>query len=101
MAVLELQTNLHCEKCVAKIKPHFDQDPAIENWAVDLTPDVKTLKVEGGNITEKLVAELLSKEGYKITGQKQNISNFSFRTQQISPTTFATDFDRFDFITSS
>jgi cation transport ATPase len=76
MEVLELQTNLHCEKCVAKIKPHFDQDPAIENWAVDLTPDVKTVKVEGGNITEKLVADLLSKEGYKITGQKQNISNF-------------------------
>ena len=76
MEVLELQTNLHCEKCVEKIKPHFDQDPAIENWAADLKSDVKTVKVEGGNITEKLVAELLSKEGYKITGQKQNISNF-------------------------
>ena len=76
MEVLELQTNLHCEKCVAKIKPHFDQDPAIENWAVDLKSDVKTVKVEGGNITEKLVSDLLSKEGYKITGQKQNISNF-------------------------
>ena len=76
MEVLELQTNLHCKKCVAKIKPHFDQDPAIENWAVDLTSDVKIVKVEGGNISEKLVADLLSIEGYKITGQKQSTSGF-------------------------
>ena len=48
MEVLELQTDLHCEKCVAKIKPHFDQDPIVESWSVDLDADVKKVKVEGG-----------------------------------------------------
>ena len=40
MEVLELQTDLHCEKCVARIKPHFDQDPKIKSWTVGLDTDI-------------------------------------------------------------
>ena len=76
MEVLELQTDLHCEKCVVKIKPHFDQDPKIESWTVDLDADVKTLKVEGESISKNLVADLLGQEGYEIISHKKISSGF-------------------------
>jgi len=90
MEVLELQTDLHCEKCVAKIKPHFGQDHKIENWTVDLDADVKTLKVKGESISESLVADLLGKEGYKITAHQHNASGFWSNTKKWRRASFNT-----------
>ena len=76
MEVLELQTNLHCEKCVDKIQPHFDEATKIDKWSVNLDSNSKTITVEGEDISEQLVSDLLEKEGYKVENPNKENTGF-------------------------
>jgi len=76
METIQLDTNIHCEKCIDKLKPHFDNDQKITSWNVDLASEAKTLSVEGNKITEDLILNLLDKEGYKITKDKNHSNSF-------------------------
>lgn len=66
METLQVNTNLHCEKCVSKLAPHFDNSNKISNWQVDLKNPEKTLTVHGNGITSNFLSEVLGKEGYEI-----------------------------------
>lgn len=76
METIHLDTNIHCEKCIDKLRPHFDNEQNITSWKVDLASDAKTLSVDGDKISEELISNLLDKEGYKITHVENNSSNF-------------------------
>lgn len=64
MQTLEVETSLHCQGCVNKVKPLLDDDEKISSWHADISDEV-TLKVEG-SISEKELDTLLGKKGYHI-----------------------------------
>ncbi len=66
METLTLKTDLHCQGCVSKVSPLFDHNKDIARWSVDLEPDVKTLTVEGENISAGTVNQLLQQAGYSV-----------------------------------
>ncbi len=66
MDTLTVKTDLHCEGCVNSIKPYLDGDQSIANWKVDLEPAVKTLTVEGADLSSGYVNQLLQQAGYKV-----------------------------------
>ena len=72
METIHVDTNIHCEKCINKLKPHFDKEQKITSWKVDLASEAKTLSVEGNKVNEDLISHLLDKEEYKITHTKRN-----------------------------
>lgn len=76
METVQVDTNIHCEKCIDKLKPHFDNSQMISSWEVDLKSSDKTLTVKGDSITKELVASLLDKEGYEILNIDDNSRNF-------------------------
>ena len=80
METIQLDTNIHCEKCIDKLKPHFDKEPKVASWKVDLSSEAKTLSVEGNKVTEDLVSNLLDKEGYKITKAESSSGSFCSNT---------------------
>ncbi|MFK7953693.1 MAG: DUF4396 domain-containing protein [Ekhidna sp.] len=70
MQELEIETDLHCQGCVNKVKPLLDEDSRIENWSAEIKSEV-TLRVNG-ELTEKDVHQLLNKAGYNAKG----VNNF-------------------------
>lgn len=76
METIQVDTNVHCEKCIDKLKPHFDDMHLISSWEVDLKSSDKMLTVKGESITKELVAGLLDKEGYEILNLDDNSDNF-------------------------
>ncbi|MEM7551814.1 MAG: DUF4396 domain-containing protein [Bacteroidota bacterium] len=69
-ATLTLPTNLHCSACVEKIEPILNEEKSIQDWSVDLEPDVKTLSIQGNDITEDYVDRLLQKAGYAVVREQ-------------------------------
>ncbi len=61
-------TTLHCEGCVDNIKYILNQDEGVQEWSVDLEPEVKTLTVKGSNISKDHIDSLLREKGYQIIG---------------------------------
>ncbi len=68
METLTVNTDLHCQMCVSKIKPILDQAPEVANWQVDLAQDTKPLTVTGQHLSQKYVNGLLQQAGYKVQG---------------------------------
>ncbi|MEM9859332.1 MAG: DUF4396 domain-containing protein [Bacteroidota bacterium] len=66
MKTLVLKTDLHCQGCVNKISPLLEQNDDIKKWAIDLEPKVKTLTVQGENISSFTVNQLLQQAGYSV-----------------------------------
>jgi len=64
MESLEVQTDLHCQGCVDKVKSLLDSETKISTWFADLNGEV-TLKVKG-EITKKELDFLLNQKGYHI-----------------------------------
>ncbi|MCP4460080.1 MAG: DUF4396 domain-containing protein [Cytophagales bacterium] len=77
MEQIRVNTNIHCENCVSKLTPHFDDNQQISNWSVDLNSHEKTLTIEGESVSTDLVSQLLDKEGYKITSSNNSESFWS------------------------
>ena len=75
METLTLKTDIHCEGCVNSIKPLLDGDSGIKNWEVDLVPEVKTLTVQGDEISSAHVNQLLNQAGYNVVDAAGVVSN--------------------------
>jgi len=77
MGTLELKTNLHCQGCVDKISPLLNDDKHIKQWSVDLSPNTKTLHVEGDTISAQHIDELLNQVGYGVLVDQKTTSFWS------------------------
>ena len=66
MEELTLNTDIHCENCVRKLAPHFDNTHQISSWSVDLLDSNKKISVQGEGVSREMVDQLLNKEGYNI-----------------------------------
>lgn len=64
MKTMTLNTTLHCEGCVNKVKSHLDQEPKIKSWSAIIEDEV-LLNIEG-DLSEKEVNQLLMREGYEL-----------------------------------
>lgn len=62
------KTNLNCGSCVAAVKPHLDNDPAIHHWSVDTANPNKILTVEGESITTERITSHVTAAGFKVLG---------------------------------
>ena len=77
METIQVDTNIHCEKCIDKLKPHFDDAENITSWQVDLEAPGKNLTVSGEGLSVDSISELLDQEGYEIVHtQKKKSSSF-------------------------
>lgn len=65
-AVHRYRTNLNCGKCVAKVAPFLDDDPAIDEWSVDTNDSRKVLTVVGDSASRERVADLVSRGGFQV-----------------------------------
>lgn len=63
---LKFKTNINCSDCIEKIKPALDSAKGIDNWEVDTTDRNKILTVEGEDLFESDIVELVQKEGFSI-----------------------------------
>lgn len=63
---LKFKTNINCSSCIEKIKPALDSAKGIDNWEVDTTDRNKILTVEGEDLFESDIVELVQKEGFSI-----------------------------------
>lgn len=66
MNTIQVATTIHCDNCVNKLSPHFDEDNNIKDWSVDLNCEAKKITITGDGISEQYVNAILSKEGYKV-----------------------------------
>ena len=66
MELIKTKTNLHCERCVEKIKPHLDNDQNISDWSVNTEVDGMPLSVKGNDLSLEYLDGILNKEGYGI-----------------------------------
>ncbi|TCJ17798.1 DUF4396 domain-containing protein [Flaviaesturariibacter flavus] len=64
MKSINVNTNLHCGKCVAKLGNVLDGQPRIHHWSADMTVPGKTVTVYG-TLSEKEVAGLIETAGFK------------------------------------
>lgn len=69
MTVQKYRTNLNCGSCVAAVKPHLDNDPAIHHWSVNTADPNKVLTVEGEDISTENVEKDVAKAGFKVLGK--------------------------------
>src|SRR5437868_5085582 len=68
MTILKYRTNLNCGNCVAAVKPHLDNDPAIRRWSVDTADPNKVLTVEGEGVSAATVERHIADAGFKVLG---------------------------------
>ncbi|MEM6813812.1 MAG: DUF4396 domain-containing protein [Bacteroidota bacterium] len=66
MKTLTLKTDLHCQGCVNKVSPLLEQNSKIKKWSFDLKPEIKTLTVQGENVSSTSVNLLLQEAGYSV-----------------------------------
>lgn len=71
MTVRKFNTNLKCGSCVATIAPRLNAEPSIRKWSVDLDDPKKTLTVEGENVSDDIVDELITASGYQVLGKAE------------------------------
>ena len=61
----QFKTNINCGSCVAAITPHLNGNKEIKEWKVDTANPQKILTVETDNLTEDMVAKIITDAGYK------------------------------------
>jgi len=67
--VQKYRTNLKCGSCVAAVKPHLDNEPAIRRWSVDTADPNKVLTVEGEGVAAEAVERHVADAGFKVLGK--------------------------------
>jgi copper chaperone CopZ len=82
MTTLKYKTNLNCGSCVAAVKPHLDNDPAIHHWSVDTTDPNKVLTVEGEDISTENVERNVAKAGFKVLGKIEQAAPIAHPTAE-------------------
>lgn len=63
---LKFKTNINCNNCIEKVKPALDSAKGIDSWEVDTTDRNKILTIEGENLFEGDIIELIQKAGFSI-----------------------------------
>ncbi len=64
MASLKFKTNIRCSGCKAKVANLLNNELAIKSWDIDLNDPDRILTIEGENISEETILELVKKAGY-------------------------------------
>ena len=64
MKTQTIDTTLHCQGCLDKVKPHLDSDSRIQHWNANMSEGV-SLSIEG-DISIKQINQILQKEGYEV-----------------------------------
>ena len=67
--IQKYRTNLNCGSCVAAVKPHLDNEPAIRRWSVDTTDPNKVLTIEGEDVAAETIERHVAKAGFKVLGK--------------------------------
>jgi copper chaperone CopZ len=65
MKTIELQTNIMCGACLAKVTQPLNEVVGESNWKVDLQNPKKILTVTAGSASESDIISALEKTGYK------------------------------------
>ena len=65
MKTIQLQTNIMCAACIAKVTPTLNEAVGENNWNVDTANAKKVLTVTAENINEEGVINAVEKAGYK------------------------------------
>jgi hypothetical protein len=65
MKPITVHTNLHCARCVSKLKGTLDGAPGIHHWEADVTAPGKPVTVHG-NLSEAEVKSLIGRAGFKV-----------------------------------
>lgn len=84
--VQKYRTNLNCGSCVAAVKPHLDNEPAIHRWSVDTADPNKVLTVEGEGLTAEAIERHVAHAGFKVMGKLEE-STADVDSTQAAPTT--------------
>jgi len=66
--MMKFKTNLTCNGCVSKVKPHLEKLD-IQNWDIDLKSKDSEVVVEG-NVKEHEVKNAFEAAGYQATPKK-------------------------------
>ncbi len=66
MQTATFDTDIHCERCVETLTPILNGEQRIDEWSIDLKPEIKTLTVSGDAVSATYVDEVLSKGGFKV-----------------------------------
>lgn len=64
MNTVTVPATIHCDGCVASIKPFFNSSKKIKSWRADVKSTVKTVTAIGDDISEDDVIALLREAGY-------------------------------------
>jgi copper chaperone len=73
MSKLKFKTNINCGGCVSTVTPVLDNAQYISAWRVDTASPDKVLTVEGDNIAEEEVINLVKQAGYSIEPLKEGL----------------------------
>lgn len=68
MSVEKYRTNLNCGSCIAAVTPYLNGERAIRRWSVDTSTPMKSLTVEGDNVSRHTVERLVSEAGFQVLG---------------------------------
>ena len=67
MQSITVKTDLHCQGCVEKVTPTFNNDESVNNWNVDFHGGIATLTATGEGMTQERINKLLNTQGYNVT----------------------------------
>jgi copper chaperone len=65
MKTIELQTNIMCGACLAKVTRPLNEVAGESNWKVDLQNPKKILTITSDKASESEIISILEKTGYK------------------------------------
>lgn len=83
MKTITVKTDLHCQGCVDKISPVFNDAESIEKWRVDLSGPEKMLQVQGEGISTNYIDDLLHQAGYAVTEGNESKSMSFWRDNKL------------------
>ncbi|MEX2403908.1 MAG: hypothetical protein WD625_07220 [Balneolales bacterium] len=66
MNTLKFKTNIKCDGCMAKVKPHLDEAAGPNNWEVEMTRPEKILTVKAASEEKTIIKDAVEQAGYKI-----------------------------------
>jgi copper chaperone len=65
MKTIQLETNIMCGSCIAKVTPSLNVTAGEANWKVDTQNPKKILTVTSDELSEEAVINAVEKAGYK------------------------------------
>lgn len=66
MKTLKYKTSVSYECCIKTIGFYLNNDEAIQNWQIDISKVDKVLIVEGNEISDERIINMVQKAGFEI-----------------------------------